>query len=575
VQSGKESAVSFIDSVLSTGNTSSQLLAMKGNALLSLSNDKKGDEKEEYFQRGLKAAEKARDMNPDTFDAYYLPGFYLNANGDKQKALEMLEKAVTLSTSLSVHSTYWRAVRSNDNLEGEEKQEKIIADLEWLFENRPETPEMLQFVSQQYGELGMEDRKKELEQQVLENYPNSQAAEWVLVGRYRDYSREHGKTIAEGEAPEKKARYRSMLWDFINRPQHNSESLLGDAYRNLFFTFRDDSTVPGDTLLAVVDGMVQYEGINPHITHAGGAMELAERGIHFELAKEIAREGVNVAREKVNENREWAYKTDEEYQDAMDRYTGVMYDALGWVFFHEGKHDSAEKYLSHAYSLNDENKENLYHLGKLEEKKDNLAKAEHFYKEGMSVEGMGNNPNEDAIKMLYIQRNGSEEGYDSYLAGIMQKEKGNRKEDILSTRQEEAEPLSPFTMENLQGENFSSDRLQGKVAVINIWGKWCGPCVKEMPDIQKLHEKYRDSSEVMVLTINNDPDINEVRDWMKEREFNFPVLRDNGYLNKENMHLFPTTWFLNERSEVAFIQEGYTENLVEEFTWRIEDLTVE
>jgi thiol-disulfide isomerase/thioredoxin len=40
--------------------------------------------------------------------------------------------------------------------------------------------------------------------------------------------------------------------------------------------------------------------------------------------------------------------------------------------------------------------------------------------------------------------------------------------------------------------------LKGKVVLINFWGYWCGGCVKEMPTLCHLHEKYKDRGLVIV-----------------------------------------------------------------------------
>lgn len=93
-----------------------------------------------------------------------------------------------------------------------------------------------------------------------------------------------------------------------------------------------------------------------------------------------------------------------------------------------------------------------------------------------------------------------------------------------------------------------------------------------MPDIQKLYEKYRSTDEVSVLTINNDDNPNDVREWMRENDYTFPVLLDDGYLSKNDVRVFPTTWVTTEDRRIAFEKEGYTENLAEEFSWRVESL---
>jgi hypothetical protein len=50
------------------------------------------------------------------------------------------------------------------------------------------------------------------------------------------------------------------------------------------------------------------------------------------------------------------------------------------------------------------------------------------------------------------------------------------------------------------------------------------------------------------------------------------VLRDDGYNTESGVSVFPTTWFLNREGKIIYKQFGYTSELVEEFSWRIEEL---
>lgn len=46
--------------------------------------------------------------------------------------------------------------------------------------------------------------------------------------------------------------------------------------------------------------------------------------------------------------------------------------------------------------------------------------------------------------------------------------------------------------------------LRGNVVVLNYWATWCPPCRKELPDLSRLAEAYRDKG-VIVLTISDEP----------------------------------------------------------------------
>ena len=49
-----------------------------------------------------------------------------------------------------------------------------------------------------------------------------------------------------------------------------------------------------------------------------------------------------------------------------------------------------------------------------------------------------------------------------------------------------------FETTDIDGNPVKSEDIfaENKVTMINIWGTFCGPCVKEMPDIQKISEEY-------------------------------------------------------------------------------------
>jgi len=44
----------------------------------------------------------------------------------------------------------------------------------------------------------------------------------------------------------------------------------------------------------------------------------------------------------------------------------------------------------------------------------------------------------------------------------------------------------------LQGKSYDVSAARGKVVVVNIWGSWCGPCVREAPLLEKAHQRLGD-----------------------------------------------------------------------------------
>ncbi|MDE2830029.1 MAG: redoxin domain-containing protein [Gemmatimonadota bacterium] len=565
--SSKEDAIAFVDEYKTRVENPARLLVVKGNALYYTSNRGKNTER---FEACLKAFAEVRKADPGNANGYFRPAYYLYLVGRYDEAYPLYQKAAQLaSTDVKVHQRFWRAIERLKNKPIAEKIAEIEADADVLLKARGEGVVSLNILYGVYVRLDAEEKAKVVGDRILRTYGESAEAEEVLAHRYREVLDAAGY---EGfKDPEQEAMFRNLLRAFIARPRHHDEKLLGQAYMYLFDSIQEDSTVSAEELLDVVQGMVKYEGDNPNLTFSMGAIALAERTSHYREAEQIARDGVAAAQEFLKGQRKY-FDSEEEYQLTIKGMTGLMADALGWVFFQEGRLEDAERELMRAYELDPKEKDTIYHLGQVYEAMGDFDQAEIFYKMGIVILSPGENPNDQALKSLYLKRHGSLEGYQDYLKPLIASDREKRKQEVLSSRIEVPEPALAFNLKTLKGKQVSLTSLKGKVVAINFWGIWCGPCVKEMPDFQNLYEHYKDDPDVAILTINNDRNPESVPPWMEEKGYTFPVLLDDGYVNKAGIQGFPTTWFFNREGQIAFLKRGWTKELEEEFGWRIEAL---
>ena len=130
----------------------------------------------------------------------------------------------------------------------------------------------------------------------------------------------------------------------------------------------------------------------------------------------------------------------------------------------------------------------------------------------------------------------------------------------------------PFTLTRIDGKKISSADLKGKYLVINFWDTWCGPCKSEMPELQKFFEKYKDSPDVVLLTIDTDDTLEQVKKFIADTKYTIPVLREGDHLSKAGVNAFPTTWFVDPHGKIVFEKIGASKHLLEEFSWRVEGM---
>jgi peroxiredoxin len=83
-----------------------------------------------------------------------------------------------------------------------------------------------------------------------------------------------------------------------------------------------------------------------------------------------------------------------------------------------------------------------------------------------------------------------------------------------------------FTLNDLEGKPWSLQALHGKVVLVNFWATWCPPCRKEMPDLDKLYQEFKDLG-LLILAIS-DEDTSKVQPFIAEHHYTYPILLDPG-----------------------------------------------
>ena len=135
-------------------------------------------------------------------------------------------------------------------------------------------------------------------------------------------------------------------------------------------------------------------------------------------------------------------------------------------------------------------------------------------------------------------------------------------------------PAIDFELKDQYGKTHKLSDYKGKVVFLNFWATWCPPCKMEMPDIQKIYEKYEkqgEKTEVVVLSVvapntQDEKDVEGIKAFLEENGYTYPVLMDDGgyTFGAYRISSLPTTFMIDKEGNVfGYVQGGLTQEAME------------
>jgi thiol-disulfide isomerase/thioredoxin len=106
----------------------------------------------------------------------------------------------------------------------------------------------------------------------------------------------------------------------------------------------------------------------------------------------------------------------------------------------------------------------------------------------------------------------------------------------------------------LDGVTTSFADYAGAPLIVNFFASWCTPCVKEMPDFQRLHERSGERFQIIGLAVEGE---RPARRIVESTGVTYPVgLADTDLLVRLGGVAMPTTVFISKQGELLESHSG-------------------
>ena len=98
--------------------------------------------------------------------------------------------------------------------------------------------------------------------------------------------------------------------------------------------------------------------------------------------------------------------------------------------------------------------------------------------------------------------------------------------------------------------------------IIDFWATWCGPCIRELPELVEYHRRLEGRTDVALLSFNVTDERADLEGFLAEKQVPFPVYLGDDLIGPYELVAFPTKLIIDMREPgpgvLRFRREGYT-----------------
>lgn len=134
----------------------------------------------------------------------------------------------------------------------------------------------------------------------------------------------------------------------------------------------------------------------------------------------------------------------------------------------------------------------------------------------------------------------------------------SKKSDIIT----EGQYVPTFDYLDFNGKKQNNSSLKGKVVMYTFFATWCGPCRKELPEIEhRIWKKYRNNDQFELLVFGREHTVKEVTKYRDEQAFSMHLLADpkREIYSQFARQFIPRIYLADKTGKVILQSKGYNE----------------